>query len=253
MTTIVHTHQSWLGKHSCSVSATQRLFCLPYAGGNATIFREWASRLPEFVDVIPLHPPGRGSRFHEPLLWQMDEIVEQVTAAIAPLLDKPYILFGHSMGASVAYEVARSIAKQIMPAPKCLIVAGRKAPHLPKKRTIHHLPDEQFLDEIIRMDGTPEVLMEHPEIIDLILPVLRADFTAIETYQSKPDPPLNCRIVALDGSEESGSEEAVESWRGYTTDSFRREIVPGGHFFLRGDARRMFEIINEELRLNIQK
>lgn len=240
----------WIEPSLLVGDATQRLFCIPYAGGSAAVFRDWLARLPAAVDVRPLHPPGRGRRFRDALLYRIGEIADEVTDAIAPLLDRPYTLFGHSMGGSVAFEVARRVRARNLPEPRCLIVSGRAAPHLPmKRRPIHDLPDDQFLGEVVRMNGTPPELLRYPDVVDLILPVLRADFEAVEMYRTEPihRPPLGCRIVSLGGSDEQGSEEAVSSWRHYSTGSFRGEIVPGDHFFLHGRAERFFSVLNEEL------
>ncbi|MDR6504218.1 surfactin synthase thioesterase subunit [Burkholderia ambifaria] len=237
---------AWLDATPSASRATRRLFCFPYAGGSAAVFRGWSERLPAAVDVRPLHPPGRGRRFPDPLLHSIDELADEAAEAIAPLLDRPYALFGHSMGASVAFEVAQRLRGR--PAPACLIVSGRGAPHLPPKGPpIHRLPDVGFLDEVMRMDGTPPDLVTQPDIVKIILPILRADFEAIETYRPEPHPPLDCRIVALGGRDEVGSVAAVASWRDYGTGEFRGELVPGDHFFLRGRAERFFEILNEEL------
>lgn len=238
----------WIEPSPSAGSATQRLFCIPYAGGSAAVFRDWPARLAATVDVRALHPPGRGRRFCDALLYRVDQIADEVTAAITPLLDRPYTLFGHSMGASVAFEVARRIQTRRLRKPTCLIVSGRGAPHLPmKRRPIHDLPDDQFLDEVMCMNGTPPEILEHPEVIELILPILRADFEAIETYRAAPHLRLDCRIVALGGRDEQGSSQAVESWRAYAAGGFRGEIVPGDHFFLHGRAERFFSVLNEEL------
>ncbi|AIT20193.1 thioesterase II family protein [Burkholderia thailandensis] len=238
----------WIEPSPSAVNAVQRLFCIPYAGGGASVFRGWPARLGATVDVRPLHPPGRGRRFRDALLYRVDRIADEVTEAIAPLLDRPYTLFGHSMGASVAFEVASRIQARRLREPTCLIVSGRGAPHLPtQRRPIHDLPDDQFLDEVIRMNGTPPEILAHPEVITLLLPILRADFKAVETYRAEPHPPLNCRIVALGGSGEPDSAEAVESWRTYTTGGFRGEILPGDHFFIHGHAERLFSVLGEEL------
>lgn len=238
----------WIEPSPSAGNALQRLFCIPYAGGGASVFRGWPARLAATVDVRPLHPPGRGRRFRDALLYRVDRIADEVTEAITPLLDRPYTLFGHSMGASVAFEVASRIQARRLREPTCLIVSGRGAPHLPtKRRPIHHLPDDQFLDEVIRMNGTPPEILAHPEVITLLLPILRADFKAVETYRAQPHPPLNCRIVALGGSGEPDSADAVESWRTYTTGGFRGEILPGDHFFILGHAERLFSVLGEEL------
>jgi surfactin synthase thioesterase subunit len=239
---------TWVDAPPAGPHATLRLFCFPYAGGSATVFRGWAERFPATVDVRPMHPPGRGRRFHDALLYRVDQLADEATAAIAPLLDRPYALFGHSMGASVAFEVAQCLRERHLPQPACLIVAGRGAPHLDDPDPpIHGLPDRRFLEEVMRMNGTPDDVMTQPDIVKIILPVLRADFEAIEMYRPAPRPPLACRIVALGGRDEAGSVAAAASWRDYGTGGFREEIVPGDHFFLRGRADRVFEILNEEL------
>nr|WP_240352230.1 thioesterase domain-containing protein [Chromobacterium alkanivorans] len=239
---------AWVDAAPAGRQAALRLFCFPYAGGGAAVFRGWAERLPAAVDVRPMHPPGRGKRFHDALRYCLDQLADEATDALAPLLDRPYALFGHSMGASLAFEVAQRAQARGLPAPACLIVSGRAAPHLPARdKPIHALPDELFLDEVMRMNGTPPEVLEHPELVKLMLPVLRADFEAIESYRPEPRPPLNCRIVALGGSEEEGGAEATASWRGYSTCGFRGEMMPGDHFFLNGRPESLFALLNEEL------
>lgn len=241
-------NRGWVDAAPAGQAAALRLFCFPYAGGSAAVYRGWAERLPAAVDVLPMHPPGRGRRFHDPLRYRLDQQADEATDAIAPLLDRPYALFGHSMGASLAFEVAQRTRARGLPAPCCLIVSGRAAPHLPpRERPIHGLPDDEFLDEVMRMNGTPTEVLAHPELVQVILPVLHADFEAIETYHPAPRPPLSCRIVALGGSEEEGGVEAAASWQGYATGGFRSEILPGDHFFLNGRPESLFAILKEEL------
>ncbi|AJY38230.1 thioesterase domain protein (plasmid) [Burkholderia humptydooensis] len=212
------------------------------------MFRGWPERFPATVDVRPLHPPGRGRRFHDALLYRLDEMADEVTEAITPLLDLPYALFGHSMGASMAFEVAQRLKARRLPQPACLVVSARGAPHLTGNAPpIHDLPDDRFLDEVMRMNGTPPDVMAEPDIVKMILPILRADFEAIETYRPKSRPPLDCRLVALGGRDEPGSVDAVNSWQAYATGGFRGELVPGGHFFLRDRGTRLFDILNDEL------
>nr|AFR69340.1 type II thioesterase SpiJ [Pseudomonas sp. Q71576] len=227
-----------------------KLFCLPYAGGSAAIFRDWPSRLSSEIEVVPLHLPGRGRRMREALLHDLGEIANQVVDAIAPLLEKPYVLFGHSMGACLAFEVARRLRASGLPKPACLIVSGHRAPHLPASRSLlHGLPDDEFIDEVMRLNGTPPEILKHPEVLDLILPILRADFEAVETYRMTPEPPLACRIVALGGDNDPGMDsDAVASWGIHTTSSFYYQMLPGDHFFLHGSAEQMFALINQELR-----
>ncbi|NBF05661.1 alpha/beta fold hydrolase [Pseudomonas sp. Fl5BN2] len=240
----------WVVPGTSSGKAALRLFCLPYAGGSAAIFRDWPARFSSDIDVLPLNLPGRGRRMREALLYDLNEIADQVVEAIAPLLEKPCVLFGHSMGACVAFEVARGLRASGLPEPACLIVSGHGAPHLPVRRSLlHRLPDEEFIDEVMRLNGTPPEILKHPEVVDLILPILRADFEAAESYSMTPQPPLTCRIVALGGDDDPGMDNnAVASWGIHTTSSFYYQMLPGDHFFLHGSAEQMFALINKELR-----
>ncbi len=240
----------WVGPSPATNQPVMRLFCLPYAGGNAGVFRNWPARLLPEADIRPLRLPGRGGRSRDALLYRVDQIADQVAEALVPLLDRPYALFGHSMGACVAFEVARRLRSQGWPEPACLLVSGRGAPHLPVTRpSLHTLPDDAFIEAVKRLNGTPPEVLQDPELIEMLLPILRADFEAIETYRMEPRPPLACRIVALGGSDDHDVHpEAVASWRAHTTGSFCCEILPGDHFFLHGSAEGLFAIVNRELR-----
>ena len=180
-----------------------RLYCLPYAGGSASAYHAWARALPDDVELSGVQLPGRSLRIHEPPLRRLPELLR----ALLPRLerqDAPYVLFGHSMGALVAFELARGLRHLGAPPPAGLIVSGSRAPERRgASHDLHRLPDEDFLRELRRFEGLPEEVLRDPELLALTLPALRADFEMIETWQSEPEPPLPVRMAALGGTERS--------------------------------------------------
>jgi medium-chain acyl-[acyl-carrier-protein] hydrolase len=222
-----------------------RLFCFPYAGGGATVYRAWADGLPPDVELACVQYPGRGSRLKEPAFAQLMPLVEALVPALPPHLDKPFAFFGHSMGAVIAFELARRLARE----PLHLFVSGRQAPQLPP-RDLHtyDLPDAEFIEELQRLGGTPREALAHPELMQLMLPLLRADFEAIQTYAYAPGPPLHCPVTAFGGLEdEDVSREQLEAWREQTDARFDAHLLPGDHFFLHSAQARLLAILSGEL------
>ena len=181
--------------------AALRVICFPYAGGRVTSFRPWAVALPGWIDVWGVQLPGHDGRLLEPPISSVRAIVDAVVPALLAELDRPYALFGHSMGALVAFEVARALQARGAPPAAHLLVSGRRAPHLPAHEAdIHDLDNEAFVAEMgHRYGGIPAELLRHPDVMDLLLPVLRADMTAIETHVHTPGEPLICPISVFGG------------------------------------------------------
>jgi len=214
--------------------ARVRLFCFPYAGGSASMFRSWAEEAPPEVEVCAIQPPGRENRWREPRLTVLPEFLLSLAQSILPHLKLPFAFFGHSLGALIAFELARLLRRQGDPQPLCLFVSGRRAPHLPDPRpSTHQLPDGEFIDSIRRLGGTPEELLQNSEVTQLFLPTLRADFALNETYTYRVDEPLECPIFAFGGAEdpEAGRDE-VAAWDAHTSASFSTRMFPGDHFFV---------------------
>ena len=164
-----------------------RLFCFPYAGGGASIYRQWASKLPVWIEVCAFQLPGREIRMREPGHTDLRSAVEEVADTIHSLLDKPFYLFGHSMGSAISFELARLLRRSGLPQPRHLFVSARRAPQLPQpKEDIHVLPEREFLASIKKLGGTPEEVLKNEELMELFLPTLRADFTLLETYKYVP-------------------------------------------------------------------
>jgi medium-chain acyl-[acyl-carrier-protein] hydrolase len=213
----------------------RRLFCIPYAGGAASAYRGWAEGLPDDVEVCPIQLPGRGSRFREAPFRNMADLVPALAAGLLPLLDLPFALFGHSMGAVVAFELARELRRRGGRPPVLLALSGHQAPPRPDpKPPISHLPDEEFLSEVqTRYDGIrPEVLAEK-ELLQLLLPVLRADVQLLESYTYAQEPPLDCPISCFGGEDDPHVSLAdLEAWGDETRGSLRVRTFPGGHFFV---------------------
>lgn len=224
-----------------SPSPRARLFCFPFAGGGAAAFRAWREILPEEIDLFPVQYPGRGSRVAEAPLAGMDEMVERIREAIRPYLDVPYAFFGHSMGATVCFETARALRRSGDPLPERAFVSARPAPHEPSDRPDRHtMPDAEFLDVLRELEGTPKEFFDHPELIEFMLPVLRADFQLLETYAFREEQPFSFPITALSGVDDPDTPpEKMSSWGRHTTGPFKEISYSGGHFYLEQRAREL--------------
>lgn len=230
--------------------ARLRLFCFPYAGGGESIFRAWTQSLPETVEVCSVQLPGRGARMTEPPLTHLSTLLQAVVEAILPFLDRPFSFFGHSMGALISFELARTLRKRHGLIPDCLFVSGRGGPDLPlSSPAIHAMPEAAFLEELRLLNGTPREVLESAELREVIIPLLRADFALCETYRYVDGPPLSCPLIAFGGLQdrEVGWDDLV-AWRRQTDHSFDLRMFPGDHFFLHSARPILLRVLSERLR-----
>jgi medium-chain acyl-[acyl-carrier-protein] hydrolase len=225
------------------------VFCLPYAGGSAAMYRVWTTdpRLGFAAEAVQL--PGRASRMLEPPFHELEPLVGALADALAPRTTQPYALFGHSMGALIGFELAREVRRRGLPGPRRLFVSAREAPQLPTtSRRISRLPDAEFLDEVRRLGSTPDEFFADPELVAVILPTLRADFELCDRYAYAPQEPLSCPISALGGTDDgSVSPTSLQAWRLQTRADFRVHLLPGGHFYLLESAAAVARIIAGDL------
>jgi len=227
-----------------------RLICFPYAGGGAGIYRTWADHFPSYIEVFAVQLPGRETRTREKPFNRMAPLMEAITPVIHTLVDRPFALFGHSMGAMIVWELACELKRRFDREPIHLFVAGRRAPHVPDTSPpIHELPEPEFMEELIRYNGLPKELAEHTELMEFKKPLLRADFELCETYRPQSDFRLNCPITAFGGLEDPDEKrELLEKWRDVTTRFCKVHMLPGDHFFLQTSEQRLIQLLSEELR-----
>ena len=231
--------------------ARLRLFCFPYAGANASIFRLWANTLGPEIEVCPVHLPGRERRLKELPIAHMEVLISALATALLPYLDQPFAFFGHSMGSLISFELARELRRRHAPSPTHLLLSGRHAPHLaPLAPPIHQLPPLDFMAALRRYQGTPESVLQNAEIMQLLLPVLRADFALCETYVYTEEPPLNCPISVFGGlQDEYANPPALKAWQTQTCSSFSLQMFPGHHFFLNTVGEPFFQAITRQVSL----
>ena len=238
----------WLSGQSLRPGSALRLFLIPPAGGSSLIFRGWEDAMPAGVDACPIHLPGRGNRLFEPLFTRLEPLVRSLGQALLPALDRPFAFFGHSMGALVAFELSRFLRKVHGTEPEVLFVSGGRAPHIPEGRRDYLLPDAEFVEELRRLDGTPAEILDNPEALQLLLPIVRADFEATQTYEYWEEPPLSRRISAFGGGRDTTTpEELLLPWSEHTTGPFSLHMLPGGHFFIEESRPQLLTIIASEL------
>lgn len=238
----------WLVIPRPQPNATLRLFCLPYAGGSALLYRQWPAGLPANIELCAVQLPGRGSRLSETPFTALSDLIPVLAARLRPYLDKPCVLFGHSMGAVIAFELARVWRREAY-APLGLCVSGRRAPQLPGvDKPTYALPEPEFIEMLRRLNGTPREVLENVEMMRLMLPLLRADFQLIQTYQYHDEAPLTCPLMAFGGVEDADATPAqVAAWRVQTSRAFVQHTLPGGHFFLHTEQPLLLRWLAQEL------
>ena len=242
----------WIACRKPNPQARLRLFCFPYAGTGVSIFRTWSDGLPADVEVCPVQFPGRGTRLMETPFTQLEPLVQALAQALVPLMDKPFAFFGHSLGALVGFELARQLRRLSGVQPVRLFVSADRAPQLlHRDRPMHALPEEEFLVELRRLNGIPGKVLEEVELMQTMLPVLRADLAVCETYVYSTEPPLNCPISTFGGLQDRRvSRGDLEAWREQSSVSFSLRMFPGDHFFWHTTQPLLLQALSQDLRGN---
>jgi medium-chain acyl-[acyl-carrier-protein] hydrolase len=225
----------WVVKWRSVPAAKVTLLAFPHAGGTASMVRRWTDLLPDWCDVWAVQYPGRESRFTEMPHDRAEPLADAIATAIAPRLRGPVFFFGHSMGALLAFLVTQRLMAAGKPAPHHLIVAGRRAPHLPDPfEPAHRLPEPQFIARLRRLNGTPPEIFQHADLMEILLPMLRADFGISETYQHKPTLPLSCPLTVLGGTRDPmATRDELCAWAAHSPDGMTMHMFDGDHFFIR--------------------
>ncbi|MER7766858.1 alpha/beta fold hydrolase [Kitasatospora sp. NPDC096140] len=226
-----------------------RLLCLPHAGGGSSAYASWAAALDDTIEVCPVELPGRQSRWRDQAFTESEPLVDALATAIEDELDTPYALFGHSMGALLAYELARALRRRGLPEPCALFVSGGPAPQLPREQPgVHDQPDDVVVAKLRTLGGLPEDVLAEPELLEVLLPAIRADLSVCERYHHRPEPPLGCPVVAFAGAEDAEVPPTrMEAWREQTTAEFELHVLPGDHFFVRSSQAAILETVRVAL------
>ncbi|MFI9642528.1 thioesterase II family protein [Micromonospora sp. NPDC051925] len=226
-----------------------RLFCFPHAGGGGRFFHPWRRLLAPDLTVRPVVPPGREGRFGERAYDRMELLVEGLVEAVRPELDRPFVFFGHSLGAAVAYETAVRLRQLGLPEPSCLVVSGRRAPHLPLPPPyLHLMDDDQFIAEVIRLGGTPATILDRPQVLKFYLPTLRADYELNEVYRPTLGRPLSCPVFGYAGDADPIGEPAdVAAWKAVSSGPFAARVFAGAHFYLKDRSEEVLAALRKDL------
>ena len=246
----IQTFNSYITCPKPSPQASLRLFCFPYAGGSSLVFRTWAASLPKNIEICPVELPGRGVQMKSSPFKRMEALVNEIAPILLPYLDKPFAFFGHSMGGLVSFELARHLRKEYGRQPVQLFISASRAPQIPSpKPPIHALPEAEFLQELRILNGTPATVLENTELMQILTPILRADFAVLETYVYSQEPPFECPITAFGGLEdEEVPLEQLEGWTSQTKSSFQLQMFSGDHFFIHSAQSLVLENLAQYLK-----
>jgi medium-chain acyl-[acyl-carrier-protein] hydrolase len=221
--------------------AALRLFCFHYAGGSAQVFYDWPRSLPPSVEMGAIQLPGRGHRLGEPHIRRLAPLSRIVAQELLPYLDKPFVFFGHSLGALLCFETARSLRRENMRQPAHLFVSAAGAPHRQNmEESLSVLPKSALVKKLHEFDGAPAEALQNDELLDLMLPTIRADFELCETYEYHPESLLECPMTIYGGLEDHEVEAGrLAAWSEMTVGTSEIRMFPGGHFYL-NNSRAVF-------------
>jgi medium-chain acyl-[acyl-carrier-protein] hydrolase len=244
-TNVISKVAAWIRRPKVNPRARLRLFCFPFSGGAASFYNTWMSDLPWEIELCPVQLPGRGGRFRETPYTDMSPLVYSLSGIIRLYSDVPFAFFGHSVGALIGFELARELRKRDGLGPVHLFVSGRRAPHIPHRGPFKHkMPGSELIQTLRQYNGTPELVLKEPDLMEIFLPILRSDFSVGETYTYGDDRSLDCPITAFGGSnDEETSHDDLMAWGEHTNADFRIKVFSGEHFYLkRAQAQLLHEI-----------
>lgn len=247
----VQANDRWLVKPSPNPTAGTALIALSFAGGGASAFRSWPKRLPIDTELLCVELPGRESRLREPPIGDLSRVIDALREALpSALAGRRFALFGHSLGALLAFELARALRDDGLGEPAFIIASGREAPTRREPgRQMHALVDDEFVDEMIsRYDGIPKILLDEPELLELFLPAMKADMRLTETYVYRPAARFTCPIHVLTGNQDTRlTRDLLLPWAEETTGDAPLTYFPGGHFFIRDSQADVLAYVRDAL------
>lgn len=240
--------RNWF-QRSPTAEARARLFCFAFAGGSAGVFRGWNKAFSN-VEIVGVQLPGRENRHRENLLVRMDDVVAELVAVMRETADLPFAFFGYSLGSLIAFETTRALRREKLPLPRRLFVAASPAPQHEHAREplVHRLSDVDLIAEMRRFGGTPDAVLASRELLNLLLPIIRADFELLETYRCEPDRPLEIPISAFGGIDDvEVAPHQLAEWSEQTAAGFNMRFFPGDHFFLKSAQDQLLAAVALEL------
>ncbi|KUN09182.1 oleoyl-ACP hydrolase [Streptomyces yokosukanensis] len=247
MTTLAEQDRLWIRRYHPRPDAAARLVCLPHAGGSASFYHPVSAGMPASVDVLAVQYPGRQDRRGEPCATSIQELADHVTSVLLPWADRPLLLFGHSMGATLGFEVARRLERDHGVVPHVLFASARRAPSCPRDESVHLRDDDGLVTEMRQLSGTNAAILDDEELIRMALPAIRADYRIAETYAYEPGPNLRCPIVGLVGDDDPKvTVDEARAWSRHTDASFDFHVFQGGHFYLTSHQRDVLDLLAKE-------
>ncbi|AZV26266.1 MULTISPECIES: thioesterase II family protein [unclassified Pseudomonas] len=229
------------------------LLCLPYSGASAMVYSRWRPKLPQWLQLQPVELPGRGARFDEPLHTDMRVLAMQLARELRPTLKTPYALFGHSLGALMACEIAHALRALGCPEPVALFASGTAAPTMRAdydRGFADPKTDAELIDQLRTLNGTSEEVLANEELMSLTLPILRADFLLCGKFQPLQRPLLKCPVHVLGGKADKATTEQLIGWSKETSGSFSVDMLAGGHFFIHEHEARVLKVIKDQLEVH---
>lgn len=245
----MNNNNQWIVRIKPNPIAKMKLYCFPYSGATASVYFPWAEILPSIIEINSIQLPGHGNRISETLITNLDEMVGKLLSSFQPGKNESYAFFGHSLGALLSFEFLRALRKEKYPMPKILFVSGHGGPQIPDLNpNIHTLPDVDFDQKLREINGMTKDVLENRELMELLKPILRADFEVCERYIYKQDPPFDFPIIAFGGLQDPYvSRGDLEGWQQQTSQKCSIRMFPGDHFYLHSARMMLLQVIAREI------
>lgn len=242
------TKTRWFRDFNPNATSRMSLYCFPYGGSGPSIFREWPEQIASGFEVTGILYPGHESRVMEPLMDDIVAIAKALLPHIAPRLERPFAFFGHSMGALISFELTRLLSAEHDLVPEHIFMSGAGGPHIVTEEPIHQLPDDEFLDALIYLNGMPQEVLQNRELLEYALPIIRNDFKACAEYRFMEGEPISCPLTALGGMDDPRVKPFhMEEWQQHAPVGFDLHMLEGDHFFLKENQQFILNMISTTL------